>query len=288
MFKENINELLKRNSVSLYMADKVLDLICNDVKSFIFVATTGRSGSNSLTKLFSLIEGVSSFHEPFPIMYNDYPLDKDKNKYFEKIFRIKKIRIKKAAAGHNNYFESNHQFIKTFIDEAISCFGDKTKVIHLIREPYKVARSFYQINSIPGKTDRGKLWLLDPMSRENQIQISDLLYDSELFKHDLYKCLWYWYEVEARIKIFKKKYPNITFFKIEADEINNPEKVQMMFNALKVSADAQKVVQFQEIRENLKLSKKVNNIEVEECIEMNNKLFKEINNRYGIEAEIDN
>lgn len=279
MFKVSINELLKRNILSLYIADKILNYICKDVNSFIFVATTGRSGSSSLAKIFSQIEGIASFHEPYPIMNNDYPPSIDKKKYFEKMFRVKRIRIKKAAAEHNHYIETNHQFIKTYINEAVNCFGNKIKIIHLVRKPYLVARSFYQIGSIPGKTERGKLWLLDPKSNDNKINISDLLYDSELFKHDYYKCLWYWYEVEARIKIMKKRYPYITFYKIETDEINNTEKIQDMLNALEISVDSHKIKKLTNIKDNLKLNKKQYNIELQECIEMNNRLLKEIENR---------
>ena len=85
-------ELIKYNPLSVYLTDQYYSQKSNSTKMFIFVATTGRSGSQSLAKIFNAVDDAVCFHEPYPIMFNDYADDGRKEGYFSRLFyKIKRI-----------------------------------------------------------------------------------------------------------------------------------------------------------------------------------------------------
>jgi len=53
---------------------------------------------------------------------------------------------------------------------------------------------------VPG-TAPGNDWYIDWRAPTNRIQVPDLLKKGGPFDHDFYRCLWYWYEIEARIAL---------------------------------------------------------------------------------------
>lgn len=277
-----LKKKLKHNCIPVYVCNKILDYRCRKVKAYIFVATTGRSGTVSLSKIFQGVDKAVCFHEPYPYMSYPSPSEIDKNAYFHDMFYTKKrFHIKKAAIGHDYYVETSHLFIKNFVSFAIECFGSKIKIIHLVRDPVSVATSFYKIDSIPGKTERGKKYLLNPHDSENIIQIADLLYESSEFDNDLYKCLWYWYEIEARIRMIRQKYKNTTFLKLRTEDLNNKDMLLQMLRELDMPFENSKLDRLVGVHANTKLSEKVRNLSIEECKIMNDKLLNRMEERYG-------
>jgi|SRR6056297_876196 len=275
---------LKHNPVVVGIYNALLSYRCKSVKRFFFVATTGRSGSESLSEAFKIVPGAVSLHEPYPVMYNDYAAEMDRDKYFERIFwKVKRINIKRAAAGHAYYLETNHQFVKNFIASAMACFQEKIGVIHLVRDPVKVAASFFAVGSIPGKTPQGKLYLLNPTDETNTIQISDLLFSRQDFAHDYFKCLWYWYETEARIKQLKQQYASVPWIRLETEALNSVDKMKNFFCQLNVDVDHDQLKSLVGIRRNTKGRNKTQVIGQAECDAMHEKLKKEMEKRYGPE-----
>ena len=265
--------------VNLY--DRYLDLLCRDVEAYVFVATTGRSGSETLARVFDAAESAACFHEPEPIMYRDYPPGMDRNSYFDDLFQKKKrIRIKRSAAGKKYYVETNHQFVKNFAGQAIACFKEKVRVIHLVRDPAEVAKSFFEIASVPGKTRTGKLYLLDPGDDDNRIDLSDILLRDPHFSHDLYRCLWYWYEIQARTKEVRERYSNLAWHTIRTEELNRKESLAGMFHALRINVDENKLESVVGLRANTRFGRKVKQADIRECRRMDEALRKEIRKRY--------
>ena len=278
----NIFWYLKHNPLTVYTLNKILDFRCRNVKAYIFIATTGRSGTATLSKIFTAVDNAVCLHEPSPVMFNDYPPGTDRVPYFkDKFYKLKRIYINTAAAGHSYYVEANHQFVKNFIDLAVECFDDRLRVIHLVRDPVSVGSSFYQVNSIPGETATAKLYMIDPRERTNLINISNLLYETDEFKHDLYKCIWYWYEVETRVKMAKQKHPNTVFYKLETDDLNNKDILLDMFNKLGIHVNLEKFYPLIGLKANTRLSEKTKKVDIEECRKMNKKLLKKMEQRYG-------
>ena len=253
--------------VSLYK--RILDFCSRRVESYIFVATTGRSGSVSLSRIFEAVEGAVCFHEPYPIMVNDYPGGMNRSQYFDEIFfKIKQINIKRSAIGHKCYVETNHQFAKNFYKPAIKCFGPKIKIIHLKRDPIATAASFYAINTIPGKSERAKNYLIDPDDHDNVIKLPNLYNGSREYQHDYFKCLWYWYEVEARIQKIKSEHPYLKWHTIYTNDLNSFEAVSEMLKAFNLDYQKDKLNSLVGTRDNTKKAEKKNKIDHSECIEM--------------------
>jgi Sulfotransferase domain len=230
---ERLVQSVKRNPLIIYAYNSYLNFACRSVVAYIFVATTGRSGSESLRRIFSAIEGSVSLHEPHPIMLNEYVDNIPVSDYSDKFNKLKRIYIKRSAAGKKYYIETNHLLIKNFAISAIKEFKDKVKIIHLTRDPISVARSLYQLGSIPGKTKKGRLYLIDPDRDDNCLKIPDLL-EKEEFGHDIYRCFWYWYEIEARIKSLKSRYPEIAIVSLKTTDLNDQVKLSEMFESLNI------------------------------------------------------
>lgn len=229
----------------------LLDKRCRTIEAYIFVATTGRSGSKSLAKILEAADDAVAFHEPYPIMYSDFPEKADKKAYFDRLFSTQKIiNILRDASGHRYYAETNHQFIKNYFEQSVDYFGSKLRIIHMYRDPVEVASSFYSIGSIPGKTSEGKLYMLDPADNDNLIRINDLLTDSPDFAHDFFRCFWYWFEIEARIKKYKSDFPDLVWSEIATEELNDKDALVHMFGQLGIDYDREKLDHLAGAREN--------------------------------------
>lgn len=207
----------------------------------IFTATTGRSGTTTLTQLFSAVPSCKSLHEPWPPMsgaalraasYGDV-------RFVRAAFRrVKAVNILRAAAGHRYYFEANHCFVKTFAELAAEEFGDRLAVIHLVRPTIEVAMSIFRLREEPG-TAVGNSWWLDYRAPSNLIQIADLLESS--LSHPFYKALWYWHEVEARIAALRAALPSLKIVRFETAGLGDKRKVLRLFRDLGLPCDEARI-----------------------------------------------
>jgi hypothetical protein len=274
--------VLKHNPLTVSLYNGLLESRTRNVEAYVFVATTGRSGSESLARIFAAADNAITLHEPSPIMFSDYTDASSKEAYFRRIFRSKKrIYIKRAAAGHRYYVETNHQFIKNFINFAIPEFRDKVRIIHMYRDPVAVASSFYSINSIPGRSGSGERYLLHPGEQDNRVDISDLLLSDPEFDHDFYRCLWYWYEIETRIREYKEKYPRIVWHDIQTQQLNDQASLEAMFESLGIKYDQVKLGRLVGSRANKKTSLKKRALAVEDATAMHDRLLAKMEMRYG-------
>ncbi len=284
----NLNEIIKYNPLTVSLTEKYVSSRAQTVEAYIFMATTGRSGSKSLARVFEAADDAVTYHEPYPIMFSHFPdLDEPpkgeaRKEYFRKLFYVKKgINIKRNAIGHRYYVETNHQFIKNFADFAIEYFGDRIRIIHVLRDPVKVASSFYSIESIPDTTPRGKVYAIDPKDEENIVQMDDLLYHDPEFKDPFYKCLWYWYELHSRTKRYKERHPSVRWHTMNTHDMNDREKLVEMFDALGVSYNSDKLDEVVGTRSNRVPHMKKQAIDPEKANEMHRKLLAKMVERYG-------
>ncbi len=283
-----MKELLKYNPISVALAEKYVNFRTRDVEAYIFMATTGRSGSKSLARVFEAADNAVTYHEPYPIMFNHFPdlgyipEGEERREYFRKLFYTKKcINIKRNAIGHRYYVETNHQFIKNFADLAIEYFKDKIRIIHVFRNPVSVASSFFSIESIPDTTPRGIVYAIDPKNENNFVKMDDLLYQDGEFKDPFYKCLWYWYELHTRVKKYKEKYPNVRWHTMHTDDMNDRVKLIEMFDNLGVSYIPEKLEEVVGTRSNRVPHMKTQAIDPEKAKEMHEKLLSKMVERFG-------
>ena len=187
--------------------------------SVIFCCASERSGTKYLSYLFkNNIKGCVGKHEPFPTMFGKpiYWYHTAQTEKIKKIF-IKKVRnIKKYNA--NVYVETNHAFLKSFSDVAMDYFPDM-KLIHLIRNPLKMAKSalnrYKQVRKFHYpyryKADNGKKYIKWTLTGEEQIfkdyncdwnDVYHLTDDNKIYQI----ILLHWIEIENRANAFFKKY----------------------------------------------------------------------------------
>ncbi len=250
---------LKHNRAVAGAALQLLKLRTRKLERVIFTATTGRSGTLSLSRIFSAVRGCISLHEAYPAMngpvlraasYGDANLV---NRVYR---RIKSVNIRRAAVGHRYYFEANHLFIKTFAQNAVDDFGDRIAVIHLVRPAVEVATSIYSLRDYPG-TERGNYWWLDYRAPTNRISIADLLESDPEFSHPFYKALWYWHEVEARIAAFHLEMPNVRFVRFQTEWLNDALRMCDLLDDLGVEYDTAVIAAMIGLKEHTKDDQKI-------------------------------
>lgn len=230
---------IKHSAVVAGLARLYLNTRTSGLEKVIFTATTGRSGTHSLQLLFSAIPGCLATHEPYPNMHDQwlraasYGNTDEVRRYYE---RVKAINIRRAAIGSRYYVELNHLFLKTFIEYAAEDFGDRMEVLHVVRPAVEVARSIYHLRDWPGTAD-GNRWWLDYTAPTNLIQISDLLEGASELSHPFCKALWYWYEMEARVRLWRSRLPNIRFHRFETHWINDRVRTFALLDGLDIEYD---------------------------------------------------
>ena len=275
---------IRYNPLAMAAANHALRLT-NRGTTFVFVATTGRSGSAALASVFQAVRDVASFHEPWPAMTDDVPDGEDRSAYFARLFRNdKRFLVRRAAHGHRCYLETNHQFVKRFADLAVAEFGRALRIIHLVRDPVSVARSFHRIDSIPGRTERGRRWLLVPEDPQNLLPMVDLLRDGGALPHDLHRCLWYWYETEARIKALKARTPGIVWKDLRTEDLNDRERVINLFEGLGLDYDHRRLDDLVGVRRNLKRHYGEERVPAEQAEAMHDELRAALAERFGEDA----
>jgi hypothetical protein len=250
---------LKYSDVVITLARRLLEFRTLGLERVIFTATTGRSGTKTLTKMLAVVPGCVALHEPYPKM-NDEILKAASygdNALVERTFRrIKAINILRASVGQRYYVEANHLFVKTFLPYAVEDFGDRLAVVHLVRPPTEVATSIYCLDQLPG-TEIGNTWWLDHRAPANLIRIADLLETDPEFSHPYYRGLWYWYEMEVRFAAFRARFPSMKVAHFETAWFNQAPRVFDLLDDLGISYDKASISSVVGRREHLKLELKV-------------------------------
>jgi hypothetical protein len=274
---------LKHNRAVAGAALQLLKLRTRKLERAIFTATTGRSGTLTLSRIFSTVRGCISLHEAHPVMngavlraasYGDTALV---NRVYR---RVKSVNIRRAAVGQRYYFEANHLFIKAFAHNAVEDFGDRIAVVHLVRPAVEVATSIYSLRDYPG-TDRGNYWWLDFRAPTNRISIADLLESDPEFSHPFYKALWYWHEVEARIAAFRLEMPTVRFVRLQTEWLNDPLRMCDLLEDLGVEYDTAVIEAMIGIKEHTKDDQKIGSALPAEVAEEMASRFRKLLERLG-------
>ncbi|UCD14485.1 MAG: hypothetical protein JSW60_03450 [Thermoplasmatales archaeon] len=203
----------------------------------IFVLASGRSGTKYLSGLFKRnVKNCIAKHEPLPGMFgkpiywcHQGDMEKVKNRFMKK-----KRRISQSHAGV--YIETNHAFLKSFADVAMECFPDM-KLIHVIRNPLKVARS--ELNRqmwldkihLPFRYyigDNGERYF-----RWSLTGLEDIYHQVAIDLLSLYqKYAVQWIEIENRAMMFLEKYHKYSdcYTLSVPEDLNNEQVVKELFD----------------------------------------------------------
>jgi hypothetical protein len=249
----------RHNALVAELALQLLRLQTGRVQKLIFTATTGRSGTLTLTKLFAAVPECRAVHEPHPVMNG--PLLRAAS-YGDTVLvgrayrRVKSVNIRRAAVGYRYYFEANHLFIKSFARHVVADFGRRIAVVHLVRPAVAVANSIYRLGDCPG-TERGDYWWLDFKAPTNLLAIADILESDREFSHPFYKALWYWHEVEARIAAWRAEMPAVKIIDFETRWLNDLGRVCSLFDELGLEYDMSALAAVVGAREHTKDQQKI-------------------------------
>ncbi|MEM0915193.1 MAG: hypothetical protein AAGK09_11360 [Planctomycetota bacterium] len=210
----------------------IADATC---RGYVYVATTGHSGTTSLTEIFRGDPRCCGAHHTNVPMngwavsaYEHGELDVLR----EHLRRHKLPQIYRHAAGHRCYVETNHLFMKSFASLMPEFLGDRLKVIRLRRDPLLVATSLVTRGPIPGVNADGFRWLGDYRAPRVRLPMVDVLEGDPRFAHGFYKAVWHTYEIEARYREFKRENPGIVCVEIGTAELNDREAISQLVRDL--------------------------------------------------------
>ncbi len=163
-------------------------------KRLIFTLTTGRSGTAFLAAVLSVFPGVMSLHEPEPKFSHwmrHVQTQPEIAWYFWGLHKLPFIARQSASI----YIETSHLFGKGFI-EPLFHWQIPFDVIVLRRNRRDVARSLFQLNTIPARSRDGFIFLVSPLDPVMlPLPALQIMNDYQL-------CYWYTLEMEARAKYY--------------------------------------------------------------------------------------
>jgi hypothetical protein len=164
-------------------------------KTLVFTVTTGRSGTGLLASLLSRLPNTTALHEPDPSFISVMRTVQTRPKVAKEFLCEEKLPFI-AKQNARVYVETSHLFCKGFLEPLLE-LGVRPALIFLRREPRDVARSMYRLNTIPGRTKKGRTYYLQPNDPDTLfVSDSDSLTDYQL-------CFWYCLEIERRQQLYQ-------------------------------------------------------------------------------------
>ncbi len=195
-------------------------------KRLIFLVTAGRTGTAFLTKLLELIPDSISLHEPEPAFQRYLrQVQADPRVADEFLLRSKLPFI--ADLPVQVYIETSHVVAKGYLGPLIN-LGLVPSLILLRRPPRKIARSFLERYTVPGRTKYGLEYLIHP-GDPGVLPLSGWRTMS-----DYQLCFWYALEMERRQAIYGALVRELggAVIDIATEELNNPDRFLDMVRGL--------------------------------------------------------
>lgn len=185
----------------------------------VFVLSTGRVGTETLSALLNLSPNLLSLHEPHPLLfkmskraYQEDMLDGE-GIWDDALLSLRTDLFESALSCGVGYAETSPQ--ATFLAPAIYRAIPSAKFIHLVRHPANVVRSGMR-----------RSWYAGHPSDENRITPRK---DSETYKKwldmvPLAKISWLWAETNHWIFEFTKTLPDEKYLFLKSEDIFNGNK----------------------------------------------------------------
>lgn len=169
----------------------------------IFVASTGRSGTYFMTKVFEQYTDIPSYHEGTPKCINTVLKEVNTFNLSKETKEVLKEKIKRITACSKNgaYFESNHMFIKSFYQTVLDNFQSDVYCIYLHRNIQDVLISFTQMDNHLQLDD----WFLKSNWGNNCFQTIEPLSGYQ-------NIVWNWFEVRERFYSLGSRFAKVWDF----------------------------------------------------------------------------
>ncbi|HEX5171546.1 MAG TPA: hypothetical protein VFW11_20350 [Cyclobacteriaceae bacterium] len=167
-------------------------------KKLLFSVTTGRSGTNYLSFLLSLLKDTRSEHEGKP-GFHEYYRDILQGKYtFNEFWLKKKLPYIANEIEEGYYADVSHVACKGFLEPLLE-LGIKPSFVLIKRNNRDVAKSLLQLNTIPLRTNLGLTYLNSPSDPGVLKLVCNY---EELTDYQL--CFWYTLEMDRRLSFYKQ------------------------------------------------------------------------------------
>jgi hypothetical protein len=200
-------------------------------KSPVFTVTAGRTGAETLSRLFALAPNISARHEAEPnFLQVMRRCQEDPN---NATLFLKNVKIPYIARIREEiYVETGHHACKGFIEPMIT-LGLRPALVFLRRPPREIAVSLLNRSTVPLRTELGWLYLLQP-GDPNTLPLPP---HSSMYSH-YQLCFWYALEIErrqARYKTMCEKL-GLPLFDIATAELRSAARYCEMLDALGISS----------------------------------------------------
>jgi hypothetical protein len=181
----------------------------------VFVLSSGRVGSKTLTALFALSSRVRSEHEPDPRLvkasfdaYLDGPAIAESGSWRALVYAARDDHVCEANRRGKIYVETNNRL--TYLAPALARCFPASKFIHLHRHPYEVVRSgmrrgYYQ----------GHNW---DFARVRPRPDEPIAAEWEVLPR-LEKCAWFWARINGEARAFLRSLPDGRGLDLPADAL---------------------------------------------------------------------
>lgn len=162
-------------------------------KRLVFCLSPGRCGTRWLAQVFKCVAGVTSLHELEPNFALVMRQVQEHPRMAHQFWMEDKLPAIAAADG-DVYVETSHLFCKGFVEPLLDV-GVVPDAVLIDREPGDVALSYWRRKVIPGRTEMGRRYLVQPDDDGNALPLREWegLSDYQL-------CLWYALEQRRRCR----------------------------------------------------------------------------------------
>jgi hypothetical protein len=191
-------------------------------KRLVFTVSAGRTGTQTLSKVFSFAADAFSLHEPAP-EYSKCLRRAQRHADEALEFLVEEKLPAILTMDRPNYVETTHLVCKGFIEPMLE-LGLRPHFVVIQRDLRSVARSFVELNSIPERTPHGRDFMLSPAD-------PCLLPTPSWQDFDDYQlCYWYALEMRQRAQWYAALFDRlgISYTRFDFGELGNTAAVERL------------------------------------------------------------
>ena len=214
------------NNIASVRSEQVESVSPQDMNT-VFVLSTGRCGTKTLTWLMDTHTSVSSHHEPHPqlieisYLYFMHLCPEISHRFWQSLLEWNRDSlIESAWDSERVYFESNNRL--ALIADLMASRYEKAKFIHLVRHPYRFVHS-----AMRRKYYHSHVWdftRIHPRPGEPYADLWDKLSNVE-------KCAWLWMQTNTNIQNILETLPQERKLFVQSEKIfsGDTETIRSLF-----------------------------------------------------------
>lgn len=197
-----------------------------NARRVVLTVTSGRTGTDTVSKLFGDLPDTTSLHEPNP--NHRFILHRVQSRPEEAAWFFWHLQAPALLARDGaNVVETSHMFCKGFFEPCIAA-GFRPSLLFMERETQAVAQSLLLKNAVPRRTGAGYRYLVAPDDEPYlPVEGAESLSDYQL-------CYWYALEIETRQQLYAELASELglTTAKIATGELSDAARLVETVTAL--------------------------------------------------------